>query len=195
MTLPETEAPQGDEEYLASCVSDTDQIDRRTPTRMDNPGAPRDCAHGAASAPRRHTPACFAALRRAIPAGSGWLSKPSKYLAVGGSGVVVNSGALAFFHQLLSMPLVPSSILAVELSIANNYIWNDRWTFGRRWPSWRRFFKFNLVSLGGLVITTGVLWVLVTGAHSPYLLANLLGILLATIWNFVINLFWTWGRT
>ena len=164
------------------------------PASMDNPGAPRDYAQGTTQAPR-HKPGRFAALGRAIRARAGWLSKPGKYLAVGGSGVAVNSGALAFFHQLLAMPLVFSSVLAVELSIASNYLLNDRWTFGRRWPSWRRFFKFNLVSLGGLVITTAVLWALVTGAHSPYLLANLFGILLATIWNFGINLFWTWGRT
>jgi dolichol-phosphate mannosyltransferase len=161
---------------------------------MDNPGAPRDSAQGTTQAPR-HRLDRFAARRQAIRARSGWLSKPGKYLVVGGSGVVVNSGALAFFHQLLAMPLVLSSMLAVELSIGSNFLLNDRWTFGRRWPSWRRFFKFNLVSLVGLVITTAVLWALVTGAHSPYLLANLFGILLAMIWNFCINLFWTWRRT
>lgn len=161
---------------------------------MDNPGAPRDSAQGTTQAPR-HRLDRFAARRQAIRARSGWLSKPGKYLVVGGSGVVVNSGALAFFHQLLAMPLVLSSMLAVELSIGSNFLLNDRWTFGRRWPSWRRFFKFNLVSLVGLVITTAVLWALVTGAHSPYLLANLFGILLALIWNFCINLFWTWRRT
>ena len=137
----------------------------------------------------------FTAVRLHFPGNFRWLSRPGKFLLVGGTGAVVNSAALVCLHQLLSMSLVLASALAVELSIANNFFWNDRWTFGRRWPSWRRFLKFNLVSLGGLVITTTTLWALVTDMHSPLLLANLLGILLATGWNFVINVLWTWKRT
>ncbi len=129
----------------------------------------------------------FAGLRR--------FAKPSKYLVVGGTGAAVNSVGLVLLHQLLALPLVLASALAVEISIASNYFLNDRWTFGRRWPSWRRFLKFNLVSCGGLVITTVTLWALVTDLRSPYLLANLFGIVLATAWNFAINLLWTWRRT
>jgi dolichol-phosphate mannosyltransferase len=136
----------------------------------------------------------FTAVRQSLPAGARWLARPGKFLVVGGTGVVVNTVALACLHQLLALPLVLASALAVELSIASNFFWNDRWTFGRRWPTWRRFLKFNLVSLGGLVITTATLWALVTDLHSQYLLANLLGIMLATAWNFGINVLWTWKR-
>lgn len=136
----------------------------------------------------------FTAVRQSLPASFRWLSQPGKFLVVGGTGAVVNTAALACLHQLLALPLVLASVLAVELSIASNFFWNDRWTFGRRWPSWRRFLKFNLVSLGGLVITTATLWALVTDLHSQYLLANLFGIMLATCWNFVINVLWTWKR-
>ncbi len=137
----------------------------------------------------------FTAVRKSLPAGLRKLSRPGKFLMVGGTGAVVNMVTLAFLHQLLALPLVLASALAVELSIANNFFWNDRWTFGRRWPTWRRFLKFNLVSLGGLVITTATLWALVTDLHSQYLLANLFGIMLATAWNFIINVLWTWKRT
>jgi dolichol-phosphate mannosyltransferase len=137
-----------------------------------------------------------------LPAGLRWLARPGKFLVVGATGVGVNTGALVCLHQLLSLPLVLASTLAVELSIAHNFFWNDRWTFGRGWrslwhtrPSFRRFLKFNLVSLGGLVITTATLLALVDGWHSPYVLANLLGILLATGWNFVINVLWTWRKS
>jgi putative flippase GtrA len=133
--------------------------------------------------------------RRGLRAGLRRCSKPGKYLVVGGTGAVVNSAGLVLLHQLLALPLVLASILAVECSIASNYLLNDRWTFRRRWPSWRRFLKFNLVSCVGLVITTATLWALVTGLRSPYLLANLFGIALATAWNFAINLLWTWRRT
>ena len=116
-----------------------------------------------------------------------------KFLFVGGLGVIINSLALVVLHQLLRFPLVIASLAAVELAIVNNFIWNDRWTFGRKKLSLQRFFQFNLVSCGGLVITTGTLWVLVTHLAAPYLLANLLGIGLATGWNFGMSLLWTWG--
>ncbi len=124
---------------------------------------------------------------------AGWLLKLGKFLVVGGIGVGVNSAALFLLYQICSLPLVLASLLATELSIVSNYYWNDRWTFGQRWPSWGRFGKFNLVALGGLFITTLTLWGLVTRLNMPYLFANLLGVLLATSWNFVVNVFWTWG--
>ena len=121
------------------------------------------------------------------------MTKFIKFLLVGGLGVGVNSLALFVLHQLMRFPLVAASLVAVELAIVNNFLWNDRWTFERKKLSLRRFFQFNLVSCGGLVITTGTLWVLVTHLAAPYLLANLVGIGLATCWNFGINLLWTWG--
>lgn len=121
-------------------------------------------------------------------------AKLIKFLLVGGLGVVVNSFALYVLHQLLRFPLVAASLLAVELAIVNNFLWNDRWTFGRKRPSLQRFFRFNLVSFGGLAITTGTLWVLATHLATPYLLANLAGIGLATCWNFGMSLLWTWGN-
>lgn len=124
---------------------------------------------------------------------SGGSVKLIKFLLVGGLGVMINSLALIGLHQLLRFPLVVASLAAVELAIVSNFVWNDRWTFGRKKLSLQRFFQFNLVSCGGLVITTGTLWALVTHLATPYLLANLLGIGLATCWNFGMSLLWTWG--
>jgi len=120
------------------------------------------------------------------------LIRLSKFLVVGGSGVLVNSLALLLLFQGGHLPLVAASLLAAELAVVNNFYWNDRWTFGRSKLSLSRFARFNLVSLGGLFISTGTLWVLVRNLSFYYLAANLLGIALATAWNFVASLLWTW---
>lgn len=69
-------------------------------------------------------------------------------------------------------------------------------------PTVRRFLKFNAVSLVGLVVTTLVTTYLATTfepelralAGSAYFVpANLVGIGIAMVWNFVVNLVWTWG--
>jgi dolichol-phosphate mannosyltransferase len=70
-------------------------------------------------------------------------------------------------------------------------------------PVVRRFVKFNAVSLVGLVITTLVTTTLATlyGAELRALLgnelyfvpANLVGIGVAMVWNFLANVIWTWA--
>jgi dolichol-phosphate mannosyltransferase len=106
--------------------------------------------------------------------------------------VLVNSAALFVLYQLAGLPLLYASAMSVELAIAHSFIWNDRWTFQRAGLSLSRFIKFNLVSLGGLVITTGTAWLLVQQADINYLFANLAGISLAAACNFAGNLAWTW---
>lgn len=120
------------------------------------------------------------------------LAKLIKFLIIGGSGVLVNTAALFFLYQIARLPLLAASALAVELAIVNGFLWNNRWTFGRRTLSLGRFLRYHAVSLGGLVITTGTLWLLVRYAGILYLTANLVGIVLATAWNFCANVLWTW---
>jgi len=117
-----------------------------------------------------------------------------KFSFVGTTGVVVNTLALFLLYQMVGLPLLMASPLAIELAIANNFLLNDRWTFHQNGHSVSRFLKFNLVSLGGLVIAAGTLYALVQFEGVHYLLANLVGIGLATLWNFFVNLVWTWRQ-
>jgi dolichol-phosphate mannosyltransferase len=121
-------------------------------------------------------------------------SRLGRFLVVGGTGVVLNNAALYAFYQMLRLPLVVASALAVALAIGNNFILNDRWTFkGPHAASVRRFLRFCLVSLASLTIATLTLYTLVTFLNVHYLLANLVGIALGTGSNFVGNLNWTWS--
>ncbi len=116
-----------------------------------------------------------------------------RFGAVGALGVGVNSLALFVAHGVAGLPLLVASPLAVEVAILHNFVWNERWTFGARRFSLTRLGKFNLTSLGGLVITSGVLYLLVAYGGLHYMLANLMGIAAATAWNFTASLLWTWG--
>lgn len=118
---------------------------------------------------------------------------------VGGSGVLVNNALLLALVELVRLPAVPAAVIATECAIVGNFLLNDRWTFadvrrasGRSWP--RRFASYNLLTLGGLVLSVGVLALLhgVAGLH--YLVANLVGIAIGTLWNYGSNHQWTWAR-
>ncbi|MEW6141699.1 MAG: GtrA family protein [Chloroflexota bacterium] len=120
-----------------------------------------------------------------------------KFCLVGASGVVVNEGLLWLLKQFAGLPLPLASVISIETSIISNFILNDYFTFrDRRGRGARSFLarlgKFNVVSLAGLGINMGFLLVLtyLLGVH--YLISNLVGIALALIWNYLVNLRWTW---
>jgi putative flippase GtrA len=121
-----------------------------------------------------------------------WARVGLKFAIVGVCGVLVNSAVLAVLYSALHLPLFPSSVVAVEMSIVSNYLLNDRWTFTRTSPSWRRFFKFNVACAGALAVTPTVVWLLhELGLH--FLVANLIGIAAGAVLNFVASTLWVWG--
>jgi len=118
--------------------------------------------------------------------------RPVKFALVGTSGVGVDTLALYLLHGVAGVPLFVAAPIAYEVAVANNYLWNDLWTFGTRSPSLVRLLKFNAVSLGAFAITLTALFVLKELAGVHYLIANLLGIGLGFFWNFTFNVLWTW---
>jgi dolichol-phosphate mannosyltransferase len=123
---------------------------------------------------------------------------------VGLSGVAVDMALLYLLHTGLGLPLTRSKLVAAEVAIINNFIWNDAWTFAdvslqqQGWSArLKRFFKFNLICLAGLVLNVlvlNVIYNLVFGQRWAYL-ANLLAIALVTVWNFWLNLKLSWRVT
>jgi dolichol-phosphate mannosyltransferase len=116
-----------------------------------------------------------------------------KFLVVGALGTLVNTVALIVLYHGVHLALVVASVLATELAIGHNFLWNNYWTFGRRNLSPSRFARFNLASLGGQCITVVTLWALVRYIGVQYVAANLLGIGLALVWNFTVSMRWTWA--
>jgi len=126
--------------------------------------------------------------------------KVFKFGIVGLSGIVFN---LAILYLLVEYAFVNKDLaspIAIEISILNNFVWNDLWTFrsdeNRKYSSrWHRLAAFNVVSAGGAVINYGIFLLLTAGFGVYYLLAQFIGILLGFIWNFMVNRRFTWGRT
>jgi dolichol-phosphate mannosyltransferase len=120
-----------------------------------------------------------------------------KFCLVGGSGVVVNEGLLWLFTEKVGLPYLASAAIAIETSILSNFVLNNYFTFRQRnEPGIKAFFirmwKFNMVSLAGLGINLGVLALFTEVFGIYYLLANLVGITVAFLWNYLVNTWWTW---
>lgn len=120
-----------------------------------------------------------------------------KFSVVGLTGVAVNMGFLALFKEIFAIPIWLASVLAIELSILSNFALNDLWTwrdrhhrnfFGR---IWRYHLSVGLTAYG---LNYPILLLLKYLVGTPYLLANFVGIALASVANFLINHFWTYGK-
>lgn len=127
-----------------------------------------------------------------------------QFCLVGLSGVVVDMGVLYLLsdESTLGLPLTRSKIIAGELAIINNFLWNDCWTFGdisRRQPGKRRrlkrFIKFNIVCLAGLILNVLFLNIFYNLFNFNQYIANFLAIGLVTLWNFWFNSKLSWRVT
>ncbi|HAG82762.1 MAG TPA: sulfonate ABC transporter permease [Cyanobacteria bacterium UBA12227] len=127
-----------------------------------------------------------------------------RFGTVGLTGVVVDMGMLFLLSDptTLGLPLTRSKIIASELAIINNFLWNDVWTFGdiaRRQPGMRqrleRLLKFNLICLGGLILNVLILNLLFNVFGINRYVANLIAIAVVTVWNFWLNLKLSWRVT
>jgi dolichol-phosphate mannosyltransferase len=121
-----------------------------------------------------------------------------KYCLVGVTGVIINMGVLAILAGA-GMAYLQAGALAVEASIGTNFLLNEFWSFAdhaRRHsgviPRLLRFLKFNFFCAGGAALSLLVLWVLTDYAGIHYLLSNLIGITIATVWNYGMNANLTW---
>ena len=118
-----------------------------------------------------------------------------KYSLVGVSGVFVNSGLYLFLTRYYEISEVVAPLIAIESALISNFILNNFWTFGKRITQSRirvKFVKFHLVSgFSALINYSAFLTLfLVFGLYD--ILANLIGIGLAAIVNYLINSNWTW---
>ncbi|WP_292392083.1 glycosyltransferase [Methanoculleus sp. UBA303] len=141
----------------------------------------------------------FSITRRAGPVWDEW-TKIVRFGLVGLSGILVNMGLLYALTEVAGLYYLISAAIAIELSIVNNFVWNDIWTFGaadnlRLERKIQRFGSFQAVSMGGLVINMAILYLLADVAGVYYLVANLAGILIAFIWNYAVNRHYTWKET
>ena len=121
---------------------------------------------------------------------------------VGFSGVFVDMGIFYVLRTILGLALTRSAIFSSEIAIINNFLWNDLWTFGdisRKQQGvrkrFRRFLKFNLVCLAGLILNVLIVNFLFNIVHVNEYLAKLIAIAMITFLNFWLNSKLSWRVT
>jgi len=125
-----------------------------------------------------------------------------KFGLVGASGVVVN---LAFVWVGLALwngspegtRKALASALGIVVSVFTNFLLNDAWTWAdrrkgdRRRDLLARVGRYYLASAAAIALQYGVAMVLAQAADWNLYLAQLVGIALGTVVNYVVNNVWT----
>jgi dolichol-phosphate mannosyltransferase len=117
-----------------------------------------------------------------------------KFCIVGISGVGVNLGLSVLLYEALHVLYLLSSAIGIEVSILSNFTFNNFWTFRDKSSQtfFHRMIKFNLICVVGAIIQLSVLTILFKGFGLKYVVSNLIGIGAATLWNYGLNITWTW---
>lgn len=121
---------------------------------------------------------------------------------VGLSGLVVDMAAFALLYQGFHWDPILSAIVSAEVALINNFLWNDRWTFGdiaRHQPGkrkkLRRLLKFNVICGAGIVLQGTLMGLFSKVLGLDPFVAKLLAILIVVVWNFWVNLKLSWRVT
>jgi putative flippase GtrA len=95
---------------------------------------------------------------------------------------------------------VIAKVISTSLAIIANWLGNRYWTFGReRRPHWiREAIEFGLVSIGGMLIALGCLWVShyalgLTSVVADNISTNVVGLVLGTVFRFTFYRLWVFG--
>jgi|TARA_B100001540_G_scaffold312226_1_gene332969 dolichol-phosphate mannosyltransferase len=118
-----------------------------------------------------------------------------KYSLVGFLGVGVNLGVYTILTRYFNFSEIVAPLVSIECALILNFFLHNFWTFGNRSTQSRirvRFLKFHLVSGLAAVINYLVFLslFLIFGLYD--ILANLTGIAVAAVFNYLINSNWTW---
>ena len=130
------------------------------------------------------------------------LARLFKFGVVGGSGVVINQAVLYVGQERLFTPIASPSLrldaalaLAIFVATVNNFYWNRLWTWSDRRTEVRGLRVVALFGQYALACWAGTaIQIVLTKALAPYvhyLIANLVAIAVATVFNFASNDRWT----
>lgn len=120
------------------------------------------------------------------------LVKLFKFVTVGFSGLFIDFGVTYLLKEFLKVQKYIANAVGFMLAASSNYFLNRIWTFGSHNPDIAmEYGKFILVSAIGLGINTFILWLLVSKFKRKFYFSKLLAIGVVTLWNFSVNLLYT----
>jgi len=126
-----------------------------------------------------------------------WISlfyKFVKYGVVGFSGMAVDFGTTWVLKEKLKLNKYVANTCGFVLAATSNYILNRVWTFeSRNTQIMTEYASFIAIALIGLVLNNLILMLFTDKLKFNFYLSKLIAIVVVTLWNFVMNLLFTFS--
>ena len=121
-------------------------------------------------------------------------TKLLRFGLVGISGMVIDFSITWFCKERLHWNKFISNAAGFSCAVTNNFLWNRYWTFhDTSHPLTVQFISFALVALAGLAINTALLYLLSRYLKTNFYLIKLIVTGLVFLWNYGINLLFTFN--
>jgi dolichol-phosphate mannosyltransferase len=112
----------------------------------------------------------------------------ARFLAVGFTGIFVNSLLMFFFTDVLKIHFMLSAVLSTQGSTFWNLAWTEKWVYGKQkstMPVYQRIASYYLINNVLLAARSPILAGMVSVLGMHYILANVLSLGLITMLRFV----------
>lgn len=118
-----------------------------------------------------------------------------RYGLVGVIGTLLDLGVLYILVEFAHFPILLGASCSFGVAVINNFVLNKVWTFENQEKNYKtQFIKFLLVSLIGLALTNGLMFLFVNIMAIWYLFAKILTSAVVVVWNFTLNKLWTFAE-
>ena len=118
-----------------------------------------------------------------------------KFGIVGVIGTLIDIGILNYLHQHFGISVYLAATVAFVVAVINNFLFNKYWTFkneaGYQSKSHVQFIQFIFISIVGLLINLGIMYLLIEYFDFWFNWAKLAAIIVVLFWNFIANKLWT----
>ena len=123
-----------------------------------------------------------------------FLLKFIKFCMVGFSGVFVDFGITYFCKEVLKVQKYYANAIGFTTAATTNYVLNRTWTFHSKNPHVvMEFSRFFIIALIGLGINSAIIWLMNGKFKVNFYLSKLIGTIIVTGWNFLINAYFTFA--
>lgn len=109
-----------------------------------------------------------------------------RYLFVGGLCTVIDMGLLYLLTEHLGVHYILSGALSFSAGVTANYFMCTKWVFTESKIKNRgvEFLFYIFVSIVGLGLNLGILWILTSLIECYFMLSKMVAIAITLIWNF-----------
>lgn len=119
------------------------------------------------------------------------LKKFAKYAAVGLIATLIYMVMLVALVEVLGLDPVISSVISFIFILIGSYFANQYWTFRSGRGHLYALPRYIAVSLGGLTLNTGIMYLTVHILGWWYILGQMIAIFVVPLSNFLLNFYWS----